>query len=147
VREHQARHRAAVDELLGRVARPLEALPAERQDAFLEGLFFAAGTPGPPDAALSPETQEVLRTLQTLALARPRTDREALRDLVISNARDDVLALLVCCRPGSLRVEGRRVASASTWSAVRPAVTLRWTMERFTPAGLPRAAPRARRSR
>jgi phosphoenolpyruvate carboxylase len=114
VREHQARHRAAVDELLGRTARPLEALPPERQDAFLEGLFFGSDA-GPPDAALSLETQEVLRTLQTLALARPRTDREAIRDLVISNARDhhDVLALLVLAkRAGLLGVhEDRQVVS------------------------------------
>jgi phosphoenolpyruvate carboxylase len=75
VREHQARHRAAVDELLGRAGRPLEALPSERQDVFLESLFFATSAAGPPDAALSPQTQEVLRTLETVALARPLTDR------------------------------------------------------------------------
>jgi phosphoenolpyruvate carboxylase len=104
VREHQARHRAAVDELLGRRTKPIEALPSERQDEFLEGLFFGADGAGPSDSALSLETQEVLRTLQTLALARPRTDREAIRDLVISNARDhhDVLALLVLARRAGL---------------------------------------------
>lgn len=115
VREHQARHRAAVDELLGRRGKPLEALSRERQDAFLEGLFFGSESAAPPDAVLSPETQEVLRTLQTLALARPRTDREAVRDLVISNARDyqDVLALLVLSRrAGLIGVhEGREVVS------------------------------------
>jgi phosphoenolpyruvate carboxylase len=115
VREHQARHRAAVDELLGRSGRPLEALSAERQDVFLESLFFAPSAPEPREAALSAETQEVMRTLETLALARPRIDREALRDLVISNARDhhDVLALLVLARrAGLVRLEeGRRVAS------------------------------------
>ena len=114
VREHQARHRAAVDELLG-AGRPLEALPPERQDVFLEGLFFASEGTGPPDAALSLETREVLRTLETVALARSRTDREAVRDLVISNARDhhDVLALLVLARrAGLVKVhDGRRVAS------------------------------------
>jgi len=152
VREHQARHRAAVDELLGRSARPLEALPAARQDAFLESLFFAAGAPGPQQAALSDETREVMRTLETLAAARPRADREALRDLVISNARDhhDVLALLVLARrAGLVRVqEGRHVASDvdvvplfETLSSLRAAAD---TMERLYRSPAYRAQLRAR---
>ncbi|HVH06458.1 MAG TPA: phosphoenolpyruvate carboxylase [Myxococcota bacterium] len=151
VREHQARHRAAVDELLGRRAKPIEALSSERQDAFLEGLFFGTD-PGPPDAALSLETQEVLRTLQTLALARPRTDREAIRDLVISNARDhhDVLALLVLARrAGLLGVhEDRQVVSNvnvvplfETLAALRAAAD---TMERLYRSPAYRAQLQAR---
>jgi phosphoenolpyruvate carboxylase len=110
VREHQARLRAAADELHagGR-------LPAERQDVFLEGLFFASEGAGPAEASLSPDAQEVLRTLRTLAEARSRLDRDAARDVVISNARDhgDVLALLVLARrAGLVRLQsGRRVQS------------------------------------
>jgi phosphoenolpyruvate carboxylase len=115
VREHQARHRAAVDEVLGRAGKELGSLPPARQDVFLEGLFFASSGLGAPDADLSPEAREVLQTLETVALARPRLDREAVRDLVISNARDhlDVLALLVLARrAGLVRVsDGRRVES------------------------------------
>ena len=155
VREHQARHRAAVDELLGRAGRPLEALPAERQDVFLESLFFASDGAGPPDAALSLQTQEVLRTLETVALARPLMDREAVRELVISNARDhhDVLALLVLARrAGLVEVsDGRRVASGvdlvplfETLASLRAAPA---TMERLYRSPAYRAQLRGRRMR
>lgn len=116
VREHQERHRAAVDELVGRTARPVESLPHPRQNAFLEHLFFAPDGAGPPEEGLSPETREVLGTLRTVAEALRRSDARAVRDLVISNARDesDVLALLVLARRAGLVVvhEGRRVESA-----------------------------------
>jgi phosphoenolpyruvate carboxylase len=152
VREHQERHRKAVDELVGRSDRPVESLPQARQDAFLEHLFFATGPFGPDDGALSPETREVLGTLRTVAEARARLDAGAVRDLVISNARDegDVLALLVLARRAGLVLvhEGRRVESAvdlvplfETLAALRAAPT---TMERLYRSPAYRAQLRAR---
>lgn len=155
VREHQERHRRAVDEVVGRSDRPVESLPQARQDAFLEHLFFAAGEAGPDDAALSPETREVLGTLRTVAEARARLDPGAVRDLVISNARDesDVLALLVLARRAGLVAvhEGRRVESAvdlvplfETLAALEAAPA---TMERLYRSPAYRAQLRAREMR
>jgi phosphoenolpyruvate carboxylase len=104
VREHQVRHRAAVEALLCPVEGPLESLPVERQVEFLEELFFADELPAVREEDLPQEASEVLATLRLLAESQQRLDRDAVRDLVISNTSGhvDVLELLVLARLAGL---------------------------------------------
>jgi phosphoenolpyruvate carboxylase len=103
VRQHQARHRGAVDALLCPVEGPLAELPLEAQQRFLEQLFFE-GTPPPAGPPPSAEAGEVLATLAAVREARERYGPDAVRDLVISNTLThlDVLELLVLARGAGL---------------------------------------------
>jgi len=104
VREHQARHREAVGALLCPVEGPLDTLPVDAQERFLEALFFSEA-PATRDADALPATaREVLATLQVLRDARLRFDRDAVRDVVISNTSNhaDVLELLALARQAGL---------------------------------------------
>ncbi len=100
VRQHQARHRAAVDALLCPVEGPLETLPPEAQMRFLEDVFFAEEIPAVREDELPQEASEVIATLRLVAEARQRLDPDAVRDVVISNTSHhaDVLELLVLAR-------------------------------------------------
>jgi phosphoenolpyruvate carboxylase len=103
VREHQARHRAAVSELCCPVEGPLDALPVEKQLAFLE--HEALAPEGlPPDAALSDVAREVIGTLRGVADAHALHGPDAIRDLVISASEDAsaVLELLLLARRAEL---------------------------------------------
>jgi phosphoenolpyruvate carboxylase len=103
VREHQARHRAAVSELCCPVEGPLESLPVEKQLAFLE--HEALAPEGLPHGdALSDVAREVLGTLRGVADAHALHGPGAIRDLVISASEDAtaVLELLLLARRAEL---------------------------------------------
>jgi phosphoenolpyruvate carboxylase len=104
VREHQARHREAVDLLLSPATGALSALPDEEQARFLEDLFFAKAEPLRSDAELPALAREVLGTMQLLRDAQRFFDHDALRDVVISNSHShcDVLEVLVLARQAGL---------------------------------------------
>ncbi len=101
VREHQARHRAAAASLLCPVEGPLEGLPVEEQQRFLEHCFLhEPDEPLPPLDSLDDAAREVLSTLLTVRESMARLDPGAVRDLVISDTHDhaNVLELLVLAR-------------------------------------------------
>jgi phosphoenolpyruvate carboxylase len=100
VRENQVRHRAAVAALLAPVEGPLESLPVDAQQRFLEDVFEHEELPPVREEDLPQEASEVIATLRTVAEAHARLGRDALRDLVISNTNHhaDVLELLVLAR-------------------------------------------------
>jgi phosphoenolpyruvate carboxylase len=99
VRQHEGRHREACRELF-RPPRPLEDLPIDEQQAFLEELILADDVPSVSEAALSLEAQEVLDTLWCVAAVPDRFEPGAVRDLVISNTENavSVLELLALAR-------------------------------------------------
>lgn len=103
VRQHQARHRSAVGALLCPVDGPLEKLPLDDQQRFLEEAFFADAPP-PPREALDVDAGEVLATLTGVREAQARFGPDAVRELVISNTTDSsgVLELLVLARRAGL---------------------------------------------
>ncbi|RIL07670.1 MAG: phosphoenolpyruvate carboxylase [Proteobacteria bacterium] len=104
IREHQARHRAAVAAILCPLEGPLDSLPVEAQVRFLEGLLFAADVPAAREEELPQEASEVIAALRLVAEARELLGRDAVRDLVISNTSNhaDVLELLVLARIAGL---------------------------------------------
>jgi phosphoenolpyruvate carboxylase len=103
VRQHQARHRSAVAALLCPVEGPLESLPLDAQQRFLEEAFFA-DAPAPPREALAEDAGEVLATLAGVREAQERFGPGAVQELVISNTTNhaDVLELLVLARRAGL---------------------------------------------
>jgi len=103
VRQHQARHRAAVAALLCPVEGPLDGLDLDKQQRFLEEAFFA-GDPAPPGEELSEDAAEVLATLSGVREAQERWGPDVVRELVISNTTThaDVLELLVLARRAGL---------------------------------------------
>ncbi len=104
VREHQARHREAVDALLRPASGALSELPEAEQVRFLEDLFFAKVPASRDEKALPPTARETLATLQLLRDAQRFFDRDAVRDVVISNTHrhSDVLEVLVLARQAGL---------------------------------------------
>jgi phosphoenolpyruvate carboxylase len=104
VREHHARHRDAVDALLCPIEGPLDSLPADAQERFIEDLFFSEAPPTRDDDELSQTAREVLATLSLLRDARGRFDRDSVRDVVISNTSShaDVLEVLALGRQAGL---------------------------------------------
>jgi phosphoenolpyruvate carboxylase len=111
VRQHQARHRAAVAALLCPVEGPLESLDLDKQQRFLEEAFFRVEPAVPARGELPEEASEVLATLVGVREAQQRWGPEAVRELVISNTSNhaDVLELLVLARRTGLvrpRAEG-----------------------------------------
>lgn len=110
VREHQARHREAVDLLLSPPSGALSALPDEEQARFLEDLFFAKVEPKRDETKMAPTAREVLGTMQLLRDAQRFFDTDAVRDVVISNSHShcDVLEVLVLARQAGLvrRIHG-----------------------------------------
>jgi len=104
VREHHARHREAVDSILCPLEGPLDSLPADAQERFIEDLFFSEAPETREEDELSPTAREVLATLELLRDARGRFDQDAVRDVVISNTRShaDVLEVLALGRQAGL---------------------------------------------
>jgi phosphoenolpyruvate carboxylase len=104
VRQHHARHRAAVGEFFCPVEGPFADLPRAARERFLEHCFFDERAAPPPDEALSPRAREVLDTLRGLAETAERLGDEPVRDLVISNTEEssNVLELLLLARHAGL---------------------------------------------
>ena len=101
VRQHEARHRAAVEALLSPATGTLSKLPLREQERFLEASFIAQDRDiAAPPAGLSAEAAEVLATLRAVREAQQRDHAPAVRDLVISNTTHhaQVLELLVLAR-------------------------------------------------
>ena len=115
VRQNQSKHRIARAELICPVDGPLDALPLDEQQAFLEGIVLAKDTVGIPKAGLSEDAQEVIDTLRLVATIPVPPEGRAIRDLVISNTENavPVLELLALCRQvGLVRPASRgRLAS------------------------------------
>lgn len=110
VRQHRGEHSRAVGELLCPVEGPLESLPLDRQQDFLEHVFFASQPGLPAESSLSERAREVLDTLRGVREEGERLGSEPVRDLVISHTEDHsaVLELLVLAkRAGLVRVDGR----------------------------------------
>ena len=96
IRQHQARHRAAVDEIFVPKSGRFESLSAEAKQRFLEDVL-TVGTPAPSGESLSADAREVLETLRVVRDALDRFAPGAVQDLVISgtNGHLEVLELMV----------------------------------------------------
>ena len=100
VRQHEGRHREARRELIRPMQGPLEDLPLDEQQKFLEELILAREVSSVPDSELSPDAREVLETLRCVAKVPMHFEPAAVRDLVISNTENavSVLELLALAR-------------------------------------------------
>ncbi|MEM9174469.1 MAG: phosphoenolpyruvate carboxylase [Myxococcota bacterium] len=100
VRQNQSKHRIARAELICPVDGPLDALPIDEQQAFLEGVVLAKEAIGIPEAGLSEDAQEVIDTLRFVSRLPVPPEGRSIRDLVISNTENavPVLELLALCR-------------------------------------------------
>ena len=100
VRQNQSKHRIARSELICPVDGPLDALPLDEQQAFLEDIVLAKDTVAIPESGLSEDAQEVIDTLRFVASLPVPPEGRSIRDLVISNTENavPVLELLALCR-------------------------------------------------
>ena len=100
VRQNQSKHRIARSELICPVEGPLDALPLDEQQAFLEDIVLAKDTVAIPESGLSEDAQEVIDTLRFVASLPVPPEGRSIRDLVISNTENavPVLELLALCR-------------------------------------------------
>ncbi len=101
IRQHQGRHREARAELIVPAAGPIDSLPLDRQQAFLEDLITSDAVLG---HALSPDAAEVIATLRGVREAQERFGPDCVRDLVISDTGSQipVLELLLLARHAGL---------------------------------------------
>ena len=100
VRQNRSKHAQARAELICPVDGPLETMPLDAQQAFLEGVILADEAVHVPPSGLSEDAQEVMDTLRLVAsLPSPAAGR-SIRDLVISDTEGaiPVLELLALCR-------------------------------------------------
>jgi len=100
VRQNQSKHRQARSELICPVEGPLDALPLDAQQAFLEDVVLAKQAIGVPESGLSDDAQEVMETLRFVASVPIPPEGRSIRDLVISDTEGaiPVLELLALCR-------------------------------------------------
>lgn len=100
IRQNQSKHRQARSELICPVEGPLDSLPLDEQQAFLEDIVLAKDTIGIPESGLSEDAQEVIDTLRFVASVPNPPEGRSIQDLVISNTENavPVLELLALCR-------------------------------------------------
>jgi len=117
VRQHEGRHAEARRALIWPTDAHFDDLSLDEQRAFLEQVILAEDAPRVSDDALSDEVREVLATLRVVRDAPQRFDRQAVRDLVISNTENAVavLELLALARQTGLV---RRTQTGGLESAV-----------------------------
>ena len=101
VRQHRGRHREARKELIVPAEGPIESLPLDRQQVFLESLILSDALPAP---ALSADAAEVVATLRGVREAQERFGPNCVQDLVISDTGSEipVLELLLLARHAGL---------------------------------------------
>ena len=106
VRQHSGVHERAVAELLARGGSPAyERLDDEARTRLLAGLLARAALPGVPDRlSLSPETREVLDTLEVVGRARRDIGPRACERYIVSfcNSTSDLLEVLFLARAARL---------------------------------------------
>ncbi len=105
VRQHRDRHREAREELIVPAEGPIESLPLDRQQVFLEHLILSDTLPAP---RLSAGAAEVVATLHGVREAQERFGPDCVRDLVISDTGSQipVLELLLLARHAGLVTRG-----------------------------------------
>lgn len=110
IRQNQSKHRDARAELICPVEGPLETLPLDAQQAFLEEIVLADEMLPIPTEGLSDDAREVMDTLRFVESVPIPEEGRSIRDLVISNTEDavPVLELLALCRQVGLVRPGRR---------------------------------------
>lgn len=100
IRQNESKHRIASAELICPVDGPLERLPIDAQQKFLEGIVMDEEAVPIPASGLSADAQEVIDTLRLVSTVPMPPRGRAIRDMVISNTEDaiPVLELLALCR-------------------------------------------------